>query len=289
MKQSSIGSRGHLFSFTDPYFHNTYLIIGSDQIVICDTSCGPEPMEHVKRFVEAHRNNDQQIIVFNSHHHYDHVWGNSVFSTDSIYAHKSCYEALEKNGERDLVQFSSHKCGDIELVLPNQIFTDVVFLDNGAIELFHSPGHTYDSSSCFDHVDKVLFVGDNVESPIPYISDGDLDQYIATLVEYRSMDWDYLVTGHDPVQSDRALLEANIEYLERLRKWVLRLNDLPPEAQDRHITNMVELGKLVNPAELGPDARPCFAEVRNILESRVHSDEKVRSMLKIVEHVLSSI
>ncbi len=287
LEELPVGKRGHVFSFTNPYFHNSYLVFGSEQVLICDTSCGPEPMKHVKRFIETHTSKDQQVIIFNSHHHYDHVWGNSVFAKESIYAHKSCYEALEKTGERDLIEFAAHKRGEVRLVLPNMTFDDIVLLDDGNIELFHSPGHTFDSSSCIDHVDRVLFVGDNVESPIPYVFDADLDQYIATLVEYQSIDWDYLVTGHDPVQTDRTLLENNIEYLSRLRSWSIRLEDLPPEARFRHIENLVNLAKLVNPSEFDAKAKLCMTDARDALRSQYQEHSQAKDMIGVLDKVIT--
>ncbi|MEM2143600.1 MAG: hypothetical protein QXQ81_10125, partial [Candidatus Thorarchaeota archaeon] len=109
------------------------------------------------------------------------------------------------------------------------------------IRLFPSPGHTRDSCSCVHESDRVLFVGDNVEYPIPYVNSLDIGTYIATLRGYATMDWDYMVTGHSSVHTDTSLLDRNIAYLEELRDWRLGPVTRSPECIGRHATNVVTL------------------------------------------------
>ncbi len=58
------------------------------------------------------------------------------------------------------------------------------FFAEEGVEFYFTSGHTEDSCSCFDHIDKTLFVGDNVESPVPHINELNVTAYVSTLEEY---------------------------------------------------------------------------------------------------------
>ncbi|MBU7036284.1 MAG: hypothetical protein HXS49_13925 [Theionarchaea archaeon] len=81
-----------------------------------------------------------------------------------------------------------------------------------SVEFFYSPGHTRDSASCFDHVDHTLFVGDNLESPIPYLFYSGLDTYVHTLEMYQHSRASQFVPGHGE-PCDYTLLQENQEYI----------------------------------------------------------------------------
>ncbi len=265
MEFERISERGVVFPLLDPYNINIYLIEGDSQVIICDTGCGPDHMQDVKQFIEQMEPQPEQIIILNSHHHYDHVWGNSVFEDASIYSHESCLSKLIAEGEKALSQYSEHKRGEVRLTLPNQPFPDRVVFDNGNIEFFYTPGHTDDSVSCIDRQDKVLFVGDNVETPIPFIYSPDLDQYIATLTEYLTMDWDVLVASHDPIYYDDTLIRSNIEYLEEVRSWEMPLIEMDVSIS-RHVMNLVVMADSLSKDDLDDNILARLVELEEHLE-----------------------
>ncbi|MHA2068896.1 MAG: MBL fold metallo-hydrolase [Candidatus Thorarchaeota archaeon] len=239
---SQIGLRGLVFSFEDPYLTNVYVIIGDKRIFVCDTFCGPESMKAVTDHLQGQGHKDLPFTIFNSHSHYDHIWGNSFFENAQILSHHKCPELIEKEGSRALLDYATHMKGDVQLVSPNTTFGYRVTFTEEEVEFFHSPGHTPDSASCYDHKDRVLFVSDNVESPLPYLYQANLHRYQETLKRYLDIDWNFLVTGHDPISKDDSLIRENLEYISKLNDWTLPLKDLSTKAHQQHFHNILFLG-----------------------------------------------
>ncbi len=213
MSIERVGKRGVLFSFDDPYKVNSYVIIGDESIFVCDTGCGPEHMNVLKGHLESLGLRDRRMIIFNTHADYDHYWGNGSFDVSMIVGHRYCRERIINEADSDLTSYKSHQRGAVKIAPPTVVFDKRLFFVEEEIEFFYTPGHTRDSASLFDYKDRVLVVGDNVESPIPFINEYNLREYIASLDDYLSRDWDFLVSGHDPVQSDAKLVRENREYI----------------------------------------------------------------------------
>ena len=137
-------------------------------------------------------NNGQQekpVVVFNSHADWDHIWGNCFFKEAMILGHENCRIRIQKDGPADLKRNAMRQQGEVILVPPTATFEESYVFDDDEIEFFYSPGHTIDSSSCFDHKEKVLFVGDNVESDVPYVNHLNFDTYISSLQGYLARPW----------------------------------------------------------------------------------------------------
>ncbi|MHA1926098.1 MAG: MBL fold metallo-hydrolase [Candidatus Thorarchaeota archaeon] len=243
MKVTQIGQRGLVFAFEDPFLTNVQVIIGKRRVFVCDTFCGPESMKSVADYLEQQGYETLPIIVFNSHSHYDHIWGNSYFEGAPILSNHECPVLIDREGPKALLDYSTHMKGDVHLVSPNITFKKRIVFAEEEVEFFHSPGHTIDSASCYDRRDKVLFVSDNVESTLPYLYQSDLQLYIDTLKGYLERDWNFLVAGHDPVLKDDGLVRSNLEYLLKVRDWTMRVEDLPVEARIHHFNNILVIGE----------------------------------------------
>ena len=62
---------------------NLYLIIGDNKALLIDTGCGLVPLKQiVEKYVDG-----KELIVVNSHSHFDHIGANSEF--DEVFIHKS--------------------------------------------------------------------------------------------------------------------------------------------------------------------------------------------------------
>ncbi|MHA1666582.1 MAG: MBL fold metallo-hydrolase, partial [Candidatus Thorarchaeota archaeon] len=170
MKVEKISSRGLFFSFEDPYYTNVHVILGNYHVFILDTFLGNDSMRLVQKTIAEEGHSDKPIVVFNSHADYDHYWGNGAFKDAMIIGHEQCKSRILAEGEASLVKYADHQRGVIELIPPNRTFQETLRFEKDGVEFFHTPGHTLDSASCYDMVDKILFVGDNVESPFPYLN-----------------------------------------------------------------------------------------------------------------------
>lgn len=212
-----VGKRGVLFTFHElhGFETNVYAISGRKHIFIADTFLGPEPMERVKEYM-ASNFSLKPFVVFNSHSHWDHIWGNCAFKEGMIISHEICREMIIKAGSDEKDRHSGCMMGNVVLTYPDVTFSESLTFSEDNVKFFHSPGHTEDSSSMLDMEDDVLFVGDNIESPIPYLNCSALDTYIKTLEGYLNMDADRIIAGHCH-ELDRRLIETNIEYIRRFR------------------------------------------------------------------------
>ena len=216
MKHVPIGSRGHLFAFDTlgPMITHVYIIDAPRTLFVIDTFLGPDSMHDVMDAL-GRPARDKPAIVINTHFHWDHIWGNCYFQGARIIAHSACRTLVRDHSDSELTRFARFAAGPVRIVLPNLTFdTRIEFPDEG-IELFHTPGHSEDSISIVDHLDRVVFAGDNIEAPIPYLSAPDIQRFAETLTRYRAYPDHRIIAGHadDP---DGALLNANIEYLEAL-------------------------------------------------------------------------
>ncbi|MDF1538914.1 MAG: MBL fold metallo-hydrolase, partial [Candidatus Thorarchaeota archaeon] len=164
MELIKIGERNLTVAFQDPFYTTTHLIFGDHRVYVCDTFIGPEPMEKISKIIEENGHKDKPIVVFNSHADWDHVWGNCYFKDALILGHRECRTRIEKEGEEGLEKNYDYQQGKVILTPPTTLFDTNFIFEDDEVEFFHSPGHTIDSASCYDHREKILFVGDNIES-----------------------------------------------------------------------------------------------------------------------------
>ncbi len=215
-----IRSRGWLFTFDDleGLFTNVYVIEGKKHFFVCDTYLGPVPMEEIKNHLYKHVNK-LPFIVFNSHYHWDHIWGNCAFEVCPIIGQTGIINMIHLYGKSELFKYDKQKLGVVQIVLPNIVFKQFMAFPEDKITLFSSPGHTYDSASLYDIFDKVLYVGDNIEDPIPYVENTDFEQYINTIEKYESLDYKVLIPGHMNSNGDlpkKRVIKKNVKYLSAL-------------------------------------------------------------------------
>jgi glyoxylase-like metal-dependent hydrolase (beta-lactamase superfamily II) len=206
---SRVGSRGVIFTFEDDI--SVYLIKADNNWFLCDTHLGPKSMEHIKNYI-SEESDQKPVIVFNSHSDWDHIWGNCAFSGGIIIGHDACRTRMKEIGQYELTKLTSYHKGTIKLVLPNLTFNDRMTFDEDGLEFIHAPGHTIDSAICFDYRDSVLFVGDLVEDPIPYLDFSDLRGYIKTLTFIKEFPAKVKISAHSGIV-DNALIERNIAYI----------------------------------------------------------------------------
>jgi len=169
----------------------------------------------MKQYLEAEFGS-KKSIAFNSHYDWDHIWGNVAFQNSWIISSDLTRTAIEKRGQEQLQENKADFAREeIEITLPNLTFSSRMVFENDGVEFFHSPGHTADSSSCYDRVDRILFVGDNVEDPLHYENADDLRDYVQTLKNYLKLDAKYIVTSHGGV-SDNKFVQSTLERVKTI-------------------------------------------------------------------------
>ncbi len=283
MKVQEVGSRGYVFTFEDPYKLNIYVVIGDEHVFVCDTGFGSESVNQILEYLGKHGISEKPFVVFNSHADYDHVWGNHVFEGSDIIAHELSPEIFEREGEEMLKMNNEHKRGEVILTPPNKLFKDRIVFEDEGLEFYHSPGHTLESSSCYDHREKILFVGDNIESPFPYINFLNLDEYTTTLREYLSRETTIVISGHDEVMNSNALIKENLQYLETVSSGKVDRTGFTLKHRGIHYNNISGLADLFKKEENIAEASRFYREVLEILEESERKPEIEERIAEIKE------
>lgn len=208
-----IGQRGVIFSYDDNI--SVYLIKGDHQFVLCDTHLGPLSMDIIKNYL-CSQSVPKELLIFNSHSDWDHIWGNCAFEGAKIIGHEQSRTRMREIGEFELSNLKKFHNGNIELKYPTLTFSEKLVLEDEDIEFLYAPGHTIDSSLCFDRRDSVLFVGDLVEFPIPYLDYFDLGAYIKTLDLIRDFPAAIKLSAHSGIVNDE-LIERNRSYVQEIQ------------------------------------------------------------------------
>ena len=262
MKAQQISRRGLLFSFKDPFLTNVYVILGDEHVYVLDTFLGLDSMEPIKQEIEKRGYRNKPVVIFNSHGDYDHYWGNGAFENALIIGHEKCRERILNEHEEALQTNEEQKKGEVILKAPTLVFTERLSFPNDGVTFFHTPGHTIDSASCLDENYRILFVGDNVEPPLPYVYNTDITQFYTTLMSYTEIDWDVMIASHAPPLTDRQLLTRNIDYLQNLKDWKTDLRRLSKDELHLHAHNIEYLEEHLDKTSLSKKARQHIEEMK---------------------------
>ena len=206
----------------EPTHVNSYLVAGADRAVLIDSGLG---IGDVRAIVDSLT--DLEVIVANTHHHWDHVGGNAAF--DDVAIHELGAEHLRAGNEmrfaeayaaytrERLERFAEFKDLDrryFELLsdettprplpagfdpaawtippcVPSRLLRDGDSLDLGGrtLEVVHTPGHTPDSVCFVDPVNGVLFGGDTYNTGPIYaqLEDSDLVAFASSTARVADM------------------------------------------------------------------------------------------------------
>ena len=148
----------------------SFLIEGEERALLFDTGLGIGDM---RRVVEQLTELD--VIVLNSHTHYDHIGGNWQF--DTIYGRDTAYTRGRTAGSSPEAVAGFLQEGWVWKPLPDgfnpDAYTsrpfeidryvgegDIIDLGGRSLEILATPGHAPDSICLLDHDNRLLFTGD---------------------------------------------------------------------------------------------------------------------------------
>lgn len=148
------------------------LIVGPQRAMLIDTGFG---IGNLKRLVER-LIGDRELIVVNTHSHFDHSGGNAQFGR--VYCHKEEAPDLlatvsEERWRAENERFSTNPNYRAEDVLPFQPY-EIVPCENNTVfdlggghqvELLFLPGHTAGGCAFLDKKNRILFSGDAIMAP----------------------------------------------------------------------------------------------------------------------------
>lgn len=211
---------------------NCGLVVGEDRALVIDTR---SYHQHGLELLAAVREiTDLELVVVNTHAHYDHCFGNSAFRDSQIYAHAGAADDLRRTAEHQREQIVAHlratdreaMAQDIEateIVLPFYLVEQDTPIDLGGrtVELlFAGRGHTDHDLSVAVPDASVVFTGDLVEEGAdPMMEDAFPLEWAATVralvAKPAAQGCDVWVPGHGDVV-DLAFVEAQMAQLTQL-------------------------------------------------------------------------
>lgn len=216
------------------------VIAGPKWAVVIDTLMPQESLA-MRNFIE-HKLNLSVKYVINTHHHADHSWGNCFFPSATIIAHERCRQMLKDRSASalEVARQDNPLYRQLTIVPPHITFQEgSINLRVGKknLQIYCSPGHSDDGISVLVEEDRVLFTGDAF-MPIPFIVEGNLDQYIQSIQATLDLGLENIIQGHGEIIlrgeiEDKA--KENITYLKAIQKAVTtaRRRNNPVEILDR--------------------------------------------------------
>lgn len=223
-----------VYSIIEPYqFQETisHLILGEASAILFDTGMGLLPISTVVQRITS-----LPVTVLNSHTHYDHVGGNSDFSSvlainteytrsnmagfeHSRIADDLAPEAFCNGPPRgvDVTSFSTRPWRASQFIGDGAIFD----LGGRSLEVLHVPGHTPDATALLDAENGLLFTGDTYYDAELwlFVPETNLDDYERSIARLTSLEGDikYLLGAHNIARVDAGRLAQVKTAFHRLR------------------------------------------------------------------------
>jgi len=200
----------------------SFLIVGRDFALLFDTGLG---IGNMRRVVE--QLTDKDIVVLNSHTHYDHIGGNYLF--DTIYGTRLDYTAERSKGSgpeavADFLQegwvwkplppgFVAEEFRSRPFEIDHYVAEgDVIDIGGRALEILFTPGHAPDSICLLDRENRLLFTGDTFYlAPLyTHLPGSSFDDYVKTSTRLAGLaaDIDAAFTSHNVPRVDASYMTA---------------------------------------------------------------------------------
>jgi glyoxylase-like metal-dependent hydrolase (beta-lactamase superfamily II) len=194
------------------------VVLGGDDVLLVDTRASPAHARVIVDELRALTANPVSIVV-DTHWHWDHAFGNSVFRPASIWGHVRAADRLRRDGVQAIGEVSDERpdvaeqLAEVVIDPPDRTFDDraTVVVGDRVVELaHHGRGHTDGDISVHVADARVLFAGDLLENGAPpSFGDSFPMDWPATVERLRPLATGAVVPGHGKV-GDRRFLDDQI-------------------------------------------------------------------------------
>lgn len=250
VERENIGWDRRIRSFTASDLVDLYTITTEKYLIIFDTGNAPEQMQDIMNLVEGDLKG-RHLLVINSHQHFDHVWGNALFTTNypaPIIGHQKSLETAtgpEAQTYLATLQQSKPFLANVQLVKPTLTFSDTLTLHGGDLTLclFGTPGHSSDHISVWIPEIKTILATDTAEHPIPYAT-----------VDSKQLSFPYGVADGSIRQ-----LERDLEHLKLFNPTTVlpcHGGTITPDLIDRNLRYFKTLRQKIKAARPDPELKP---------------------------------
>jgi glyoxylase-like metal-dependent hydrolase (beta-lactamase superfamily II) len=209
---------------------NVALVVGSDEALVVDTRSserqGRELWGEIRWMTQG------RLTVVNTHHHYDHAFGNAAFLPADIWGQEQCAARLRSDSRTTQYALAAampevaHEYTDTQITPPNKTFREGVTLTLGdrVVELRHfGRGHTDNDVVVIVPDVHVILAGDLIEQGgPPSFEDSYPMDWPLTLERILEVAHGPVVPGHGEVVS-RAFVEGQLADLSALAQLARRV------------------------------------------------------------------
>jgi glyoxylase-like metal-dependent hydrolase (beta-lactamase superfamily II) len=248
IERNNLGWDKRIRSFNASDLVDLYVITTEHYLIVFDTGNAPEQMQMVMELVKSDLT--RQLLVINSHQHFDHTWGNALFASDGLYpapiiAHEKSVRLLKEKPQEALAflqqqQSQSPFLNNVKIISPTLSFSESLMIDGGdlTLEFFLTPGHSSDHISLWIPEIKTILAADTAEHPIPYAAeDGSVGQLEQDLRKLKSLNPQIVLPCHGGTL-EPSLIDRNLHYFKTLREKmasVIGLEKVSPEDAPEYI------------------------------------------------------
>jgi len=156
----------------EPFDQNVGVVLGSGGAVVIDTRASHLLADALRAELRDLTNAPVAAVV-NTHHHWDHTFGNARFMPAPIWGHRRCAERVLEDGDamrrRVIAEAPEYQTEleSVELTPANHVFEETALIDLGDRELqltYLGRGHTDTDIVIVVPNAGVLFAGDLLET-----------------------------------------------------------------------------------------------------------------------------
>jgi len=222
-----VGSQDYFSGLNGGYIVNTGFIVTNEGTIVIDTGPSYRFGQRLRQVIAQTTNDAPVLASFITHSHPDHYLGNQAFLDAPIYGGAETIKTIEQIGE-DFTVNMYRLVGDwmrgTESIPPNNTLPDSQTFTFGdrEISLFRFQGHTVEDFAIFDAKCATLYAGDLVFNARTLSTPhANIDDWVATLEELKTIPFKTLVPGHGDVSEDHGPIDETIDYLKWLKKRLL--------------------------------------------------------------------
>lgn len=193
-------------------FHQSIFITTPKGVVVTDP-ISSDAATWLKAKIKTLTDQPVRYVIY-SHHHNDHITGGSVFADTALF--------ISQTAARPKIL----QAADPQTPVPDLTFSDRMFIDLGGkrFELIYTGrNHSDNSLVVLLPQDRLLFAVDFIPvETVAYrtLPDGYPDEWIDSLKQVESLEFDTLVPGHGKIGKKEHVQQFRV-YLEDLRAAVL--------------------------------------------------------------------
>jgi glyoxylase-like metal-dependent hydrolase (beta-lactamase superfamily II) len=200
-------------------------------MVVIDTFGTPEEALQMMEMLES-KLQGRQLLVINTHQHYDHAWGNAIFEPYGRYpapilAHQKSMDELPAARRKLEQKQTDPRFSNVKIIAPTLTFSQRFTIQGGdlTLELIPAPGHCEDQVVIWIPEIKTLLAADALEFPFPYAANlADLPVMLQTMRELKVLGVEVILPCHGGIHGPD-LIDKNLEYFTRIKLEQLSFED----------------------------------------------------------------